>query len=464
MNLIPRSDLQVRLRALGGRPTPDRRLWVIRPDDLLVLDFELVNLAVHPGEGEVAGATGEERRRPGVSHRHFSAAASRRDRVLHDGPELRHRQSQSRGSGQGQDRQRHRGPGTRTDPGGRVGLVAARVPRSGRSAADRLEPRVAAARRCARSSSASRPTRCRARPGGSGRARSLGPLLETATLGKFAVAIAMDAGGTKVSAAPRAASALRPDAGVIAASRARRQLRVGARALGITEATGSATLGLHDVARRVDHRGGDKAVPSAPRTAAALAHRNGARDSLRAVSVAASPCRLAARARAVHFATGRIPSSGTPASAPAQRTAPRRKVRAIRAPCALSGPRPAWRRSRRHGASRCRRRVTRTSRIACRWTRSTATTSSISPRISGCSIRLLQESLLRAGPDRRQAARAVLARRLVRFARRVGRPAARTVGRGMAPPGDARSRSLRANRVPRTAVPVGPPRVGGEGD
>ena len=52
MNLISRSDVQVRLRTLTGRPTPDRRSWVIRPDDLLVLDFELVNLTVQPGEGE----------------------------------------------------------------------------------------------------------------------------------------------------------------------------------------------------------------------------------------------------------------------------------------------------------------------------------------------------------------------------------------------------------------------------
>src|SRR5215207_6243507 len=52
MNRIPRSDAQVRLRTLSHRPRADRRSWVIRPDDLLVLDFELVNLIVQPGEGE----------------------------------------------------------------------------------------------------------------------------------------------------------------------------------------------------------------------------------------------------------------------------------------------------------------------------------------------------------------------------------------------------------------------------
>ena len=34
-----------------GRPGPDRRQWVIRPEDLLVLAFDLVNLEVKPGEG-----------------------------------------------------------------------------------------------------------------------------------------------------------------------------------------------------------------------------------------------------------------------------------------------------------------------------------------------------------------------------------------------------------------------------
>ena len=38
--------IDVPLRIRGGRPAPDRRQWVIRPDDLLVLAFDLVNLQV----------------------------------------------------------------------------------------------------------------------------------------------------------------------------------------------------------------------------------------------------------------------------------------------------------------------------------------------------------------------------------------------------------------------------------
>jgi hypothetical protein len=36
-----------------GRPGPDRRKWIIRPDDLLVLGFDLINLQVQKGEGGV---------------------------------------------------------------------------------------------------------------------------------------------------------------------------------------------------------------------------------------------------------------------------------------------------------------------------------------------------------------------------------------------------------------------------
>jgi hypothetical protein len=42
----------VALRPRGGRPGPDRRQWVIRPDDLLVLGFDLVNLEVVPASGD----------------------------------------------------------------------------------------------------------------------------------------------------------------------------------------------------------------------------------------------------------------------------------------------------------------------------------------------------------------------------------------------------------------------------
>ena len=40
----------VRSKWPGGRPAPDRLRWIIRPDDLLVLSFDLVNLKVQPGE------------------------------------------------------------------------------------------------------------------------------------------------------------------------------------------------------------------------------------------------------------------------------------------------------------------------------------------------------------------------------------------------------------------------------
>jgi len=36
------------LRRRGGRSGPDRLQWVIRPDDLVVLAFDLVNLQIKP--------------------------------------------------------------------------------------------------------------------------------------------------------------------------------------------------------------------------------------------------------------------------------------------------------------------------------------------------------------------------------------------------------------------------------
>ena len=44
--------IAARPRFRSGRPGPDRRAWVIRPEDLLVLDFELVNLRVEKSEGD----------------------------------------------------------------------------------------------------------------------------------------------------------------------------------------------------------------------------------------------------------------------------------------------------------------------------------------------------------------------------------------------------------------------------
>ena len=244
MNLIPRSDLQVRLRALGGRPTPDRRLWVIRPDDLLVLDFELVNLAVHPGEGEspaqlVRSGAGQAYLIVTFPPQHLAEIAYFTTVLNYDIAKANPK-----------DPDKDKTASDIEDPeaapiqavvSGWSRLVF-RVPD------DRLpiDWGLEALLEAMGSLELSVPANALPRPPRRiGANQVLGPLLETATLGKFAVAIA-DAGGTKVSAAPRAASALRPDAAVIAASRARRQLRVGARVLGITEATGSATLGLHD--------------------------------------------------------------------------------------------------------------------------------------------------------------------------------------------------------------------------
>jgi len=55
MNLNLRSELSGRVLKRGGRPLPDRRQWIIRPDDLLVLDFSFENLQIQPGaEGDPA--------------------------------------------------------------------------------------------------------------------------------------------------------------------------------------------------------------------------------------------------------------------------------------------------------------------------------------------------------------------------------------------------------------------------
>lgn len=57
--------VSVPLRRRGGRPGPDRRQWVIRPDDLLVLAFDLVNLQVQPGADQNAATL--VRKGPGLA-------------------------------------------------------------------------------------------------------------------------------------------------------------------------------------------------------------------------------------------------------------------------------------------------------------------------------------------------------------------------------------------------------------
>jgi hypothetical protein len=54
---------RVGLGRFKGPPSPDRRRWHVRPDDLLVFDVEPVNLDVVPGEGETAAHL--ERHGPG---------------------------------------------------------------------------------------------------------------------------------------------------------------------------------------------------------------------------------------------------------------------------------------------------------------------------------------------------------------------------------------------------------------
>lgn len=44
MNFNPRTEAKIRVAGVLSRPRPDRRHWIIRPDDLVVIDIELRNL------------------------------------------------------------------------------------------------------------------------------------------------------------------------------------------------------------------------------------------------------------------------------------------------------------------------------------------------------------------------------------------------------------------------------------
>ena len=243
MNLTPRSDVQVRLRAFAGRPSPDRRHWVIRPDDLLVLDFELVSLVVHPGEGETPARLAKSDAGPAylivtLPPQHLAEIAYFTT-VLPAYPVA---------NGLPDDPDKTSGIEP-PDPAPIQAVVSGwsrlvfRVPDDRLPIDWNLESLLLAMRSFELSVPANAlppvPKRAAA-------SRALGVLLETATLGKFAAASAVDATRIQTVGVQRVASARRADASIIAASRARRQLRIGARALGITEATGSATLGLHD--------------------------------------------------------------------------------------------------------------------------------------------------------------------------------------------------------------------------
>ena len=240
MNLVLRSDVHVRLRGRGGRPTADRRAWVVRPDDLVVLDFELVNLAVQPGaDGAPARLV---RSGAGLAYLIVTFPPQHLEEIAYftTVEEIDYK----KGHADDPDETGIETP----DPAPIRAVVSGwsrlvfRVPDDRLPIAWSLESLLEAMRSLELSVPANALPPVPKRLGNFG---LVGSILETATLGKFAAATAINAGGVQPGGTGRAVSALRPDAGVIAASRARRQLRVGARALGITESTGSGTIGLH---------------------------------------------------------------------------------------------------------------------------------------------------------------------------------------------------------------------------
>jgi hypothetical protein len=238
MNLISRSDVQVRLRRLTGRPTPDRRSWVIRPDDLLVLDFELVNLAVQPGQGETPARLAKDGSGPAYLIVTFPPQHLAEIAYFTTVPKYPVAKGQPGdpdvASG---DEQPDAAPIQAVISG--WSRLVFRVPDDRLPIDWTLESLLLAMRSLELSVPANALPPAPKRFGAS---EALGPILQTATLGKFAAAV----GGTQAVGVERAVLAPRPAASVIAASRARRQLRIGARALGITEATGSSTIGLHN--------------------------------------------------------------------------------------------------------------------------------------------------------------------------------------------------------------------------
>jgi hypothetical protein len=240
MNIVARSDVLVRLQGLRRRPGPDRRAWIIRPDDLLVLDFELVKLVVQPGEGETPArlaksGTGQAYLIVTFPPQHLAEIAyftTVPAYPVDKGPAEDDPDKAS--AAEPPD-----APPVQAIVAGWSRLVF-RVP-DDRLPIDWTLPSLLEAMRTLELS-----VPVNALPPVPKRVISaaVGGIVEVATVGKFA--FATDASGAQVAGAQRAVSALRPGAAVIAASRARRQLRVGARALGLTEASGSATIGLHE--------------------------------------------------------------------------------------------------------------------------------------------------------------------------------------------------------------------------
>jgi hypothetical protein len=244
MNVNPRSSVAVRLRFGGGRPGPDRRRWLIRPDDLVVLDVEPRNLRVVPGEGDRPARL--EKAGPAQAYLIITLPPQHIGEIAYFATVDRYDIAKSANPGDPDaGRTADETPGAPPIQSVIAGwsrlvfLVAdADLPITWTfegvlEAMGRLELSVPANAR----PPAPRPPIWR------GQVRML---VEAAAASRVLAGLG---GGAAVvpGMAPGggAAVALRADAAVIAAGRARRQLRVAARALGVSELTGLATENLH---------------------------------------------------------------------------------------------------------------------------------------------------------------------------------------------------------------------------
>src|SRR5262245_4467773 len=245
MNLNPRVDTRVHLRTRGGRPGPDRRRWVIRPDDLLVLDFDLVNLRLAPSQGEAPAQI--VKIAPGNAYLVVTFPPQHLAEIAYFTTVQGYEIGKSANPG---DPDAAETGGEDPDPPPIEAVISGwsrlvfhvpddRLPipwtlAGVLEAMSRLELSVPANAL----PPAPKPPRWR---------ESLHTLLELATGSSGFVRLGLGGGSANmpVFGGRPAAAPLRADAGVIAVARARRQLRVTARSLGLTELTGQATAGLH---------------------------------------------------------------------------------------------------------------------------------------------------------------------------------------------------------------------------
>ena len=385
MNLVLRSDVHVRLRGRGGRPTADRRAWVVRPDDLVVLDFELVNLAVQPGADDAPARL--VRSGAGLAYLIVTFPPQHLEEIAYFTTVEEYRLQERPRGRPGRDGYRDARPGP--DPGGRVGLVAARVPRSRRSPADRLEPRVAArGYALARAERSRQRAAARAQAAGQLRARRLDPRdghprqVCSRDGDQRGRRPARRHGTRRISASPRRRRHRRFARTPAAESRRARPGHHREHRFG------------HDRpardARRLDRRGGREAVPASSRTAAAVAHRDRARDAVRALPLARTAAAPGCtRPRPSPRRRPGTPSSGTRASASAatgsadrrRTTRMRARVRAVWTTASFAPTTPPWGQTVQKPGPR------QPARTACRSTRSTGTTSSTCRRTSASRIR-----------------------------------------------------------------------------